>query len=93
MIPKRQDLLDYMKSNKLSGEEEERQEHGDGPEVGGPNMDAPVCFIRMQNYRENDMLMILVTCGHYFHVMCMERRLEESSICPLAAERFLYLGV
>jgi len=46
------------------------------------NQDASNCVICLEDYNEGDKLVIMPCCLTKFHVVCAQKALEETRVCP-----------
>ncbi|KAJ0240972.1 RING-H2 finger protein ATL39 [Hirschfeldia incana] len=49
----------------------------------GPGQGELVCVICLNEYKEDEMLRLILPCGHVFHVDCVDKWLSYHSTCPI----------
>ncbi|KAJ4876114.1 RING-H2 finger protein ATL39 [Raphanus sativus] len=49
----------------------------------GPGQGELVCAVCLNAYKEDEMLRLVLPCGHVFHVDCVDIWLSHCSTCPI----------
>ena len=41
------------------------------------------CLICLEEFKENQELSVIISCGHYYHHKCLSRWFKKKEVCPL----------